>query len=384
MKNYLFLLLLAVATPGLGQTADTHDAFNRQKQSVVLRTGITMKYIDAGNPKGTPVILLHGATDTGRSFGPTLDTLARRNGTLRILVPDLRGHGETAPPDAAPCAGAPETCFTPALFAADILALLDAKNIAKVHVVGHSMGSVIGQELALRHPDRVSSLVLIGTFVNGKAARAIHDFILPTMVEGQLKAAWQQREKGPWPQAAYAVTPEVLGDSVTAFLRANWVAELGTDPAYLDAIHRETVRVPVGTWVGIFMALGAMDNREAMAGLKVPTLVLNASQDMICPEPDQQQVKAALQRAASRHGTRIFYKTYGKIPLPASGQQVNDLGHNLQWAAPGPVAADIAAFILHGAPTATVSYLDPQHPNQVRTEESVQYIQHYGRPGSPD
>jgi hypothetical protein len=102
---------------------------------------------------------------------------------------------------------------------------------------------------------------------------------------------------------------------------------------------------------------------------------------MLCPEPDQQQVKAALQRAAGRHGTRIFYKTYGKIPLPASGQQANDLGHNLQWAAPGPVAADIAAFIRNGAPTATVSYLDPQH--QLRTEAGSANIQRYGRPDSP-
>ncbi len=384
MKTYLLLLLLAVATPAPGQSVSSSDAFTRQKKSVVLRTGITMKYIDAGHAQGTPVILLHGATDTGRSFGPTLEALARQHGDLRILVPDLRGHGETSMPDAATCAGAPETCFTPALFAADVIAFLDAKRIAKVHVVGHSMGSVIGQELALHHADRVSSLVLIGTFVNGQAVRAIHDFILPVLVEGQLKSAWQGRESGPWPRAAYAVPPAALGDSVTAFLRANWVAELAADPAYLDAICRETVRVPVGTWIGVFKALGAMDNREAMADLKVPTLVLHASQDMVCPETDQQQVKAALQRAAHRHGTRIFYKTYGNIPLPASGGQANDLGHNLQWAAPGPVAADIAAFIQRGAPTATVSYLDPPDPNRVRTEESVDYIKRYGRPGRPE
>lgn len=377
MKNILYLLLLGVPALSFAQPADKYATFSAQKQSIVLRTGITMKYVDTGNPEGTPVILLHGATDTGRSFQLTIEELIRTNSALRILAPDLRGQGETTMPDAAACAEVPETCFAPANLAADVIALMNQKKIAKAHVVGHSMGSIIAQEMALTYPGRVHSLVLIGTFVNGKENPAIHDFLLATVVEGKFKQALEKRKNFHWPGDAYWISPEELGPGVTSFIRASWVTELGTDPALLNAIYPETVRVPIGAWIGIFRSLGAVDNRERIADVKVPTLVLFPLQDSMFPEPDQQQVKAALQKAVNRHGTKVIYKTYGKISLPASGQQESDLGHNLQWAAPAPVAADISAFIRSGRPEANLPYLDPQSKNRVLIEEGNDNILHF-------
>ncbi len=178
----------------------------------------------------------------------------------------------------------------------------------------------------------------------------------------------EKRKNFRWPSDAYSVTPKELGPEVTGFLKENWVTEIATDEAYLEAIYQETIQVPVGTWIGMFKALGKVDNREAMANVKVPLLVLKASQDMLVPEPDQAQVKAALEKASQRHGTKIIYKTYGKIPLPASGYQENDLGHNLPWAAPKQVAADISAFINDGYPVADISFVNPDNPKQILTE----------------
>jgi pimeloyl-ACP methyl ester carboxylesterase len=367
MKMIICLLALWASTHAWGQPAHQSPAFSALKKTVILPTGIRMKYIDTGNAAGMPVILLHGSTDTGRSFGPAMEELTRIDGTLRIIAPDLRGHGETSLPDSSGCAGAPELCFTPTDFARDILALMDGLGIAETHLVGHSMGSIIAQELALTQPGRVRSVVLIGTFVNGKTCRAIHDFLQATVVDEQFKSALLQRPGFRWPRDAYRVTPSALGPAVKTFLRENWVVEMGVDAAYLQAIYQETIRVPLGTWIGMIKALGTVDNRERMADLTVPTLVLFPIQDVMVPALDQQQVKTALQGASTRHGTPIFYKTYGKTPLPASGRQESDFGHNLQWAAPKQVAADIASFVQTGVPVFDLSYLHPENPKQVVT-----------------
>ncbi len=103
--------------------------------------------------------------------------------------------------------------------------------------------------------------------------------------------------------------------------------------------------------------------------MKKPTLILWATQDNAFPEePDQRRVKEAFQSAAETNGTRIIYKVYGKIPLPASGMQESDLGHNLHWGAPDEVAADIASFIQNGLPAPGLPYANPQNMKQVMTE----------------
>ena len=369
MKKAILILSMCISTLTFGQPADKYADFSAQKKSIVLSTGITMKYIETGNAEGAPLILLHGLTDTGRSFQLMIEELTRTNKDLRIIAPDLRGHGETSMPDESACAAAPEQCFTIVDFASDIIALMDQKSITKAYVVGHSMGSVIAQELALNYAERVNSVVLIGTYVNGKTNAFLHDFLLAGLVEGAWKPALEAQEDFRWPEGAYTLTPNDLGAEVTDFLKENWVYEIATDEAYLESIHKETIQTPIGTWIGAIKVLCEVDNREALQHLRVPTLVLWATQDMAFPQPDQEQVKAALAKASGMHGTRIIYKTYGKIPLPASGYQENDLGHNLQWPAPKEVAADVSAFIKNGFPLSNIPYVNPENMQQVLTEE---------------
>ncbi|MDQ3291280.1 MAG: alpha/beta hydrolase [Bacteroidota bacterium] len=374
MKKLLFFLIVLLSVRAFAQPTHKYAAFNAQKKSIVLSTGIIMKYIDTGKADGTPVIFLHGITDSGRSFQTTIDELLKINNQLRIIVPDLRGHGGTSLPDKTKCAGAPENCLNPSTFAADIIALMDQKQIAKAHFVGHSMGSIISQELALKHPNRVNSLVLIGTFVNGKDCRAIHEFLQAGIINGKFKPLLAKRPDFSLPKDAYTLTSRDLGSEITKFLKENWVTEIATDPAYLAAIFPETIDVPLGTWIGMVKALGKMDNREALANLKTPTLVLHAIQDMMILHSDQEQVKSALAQAAKNNGTTSFFKIYGKLPLPASGIQENDLGHNLHWAVPRQVAADVDAFIKNGSPVADLTYVNPKNTKQVITDKNQSNI----------
>lgn len=156
---------------------------------------------------------------------------------------------------------------------------------------------------------------------------------------------------------------------MTDFLKENWVAEACAPQDLLDAIFPETIHTPLGTWIGAMRALGAVDYRHTLKHLKVPTLVLWATQDNAFPEtPDQEWVKGALETASRVSGTPVIYKTYGKKPLPETNIPLSDLGHNLQWAAPQAVASDISAFIATGSPTATWHYAHPDNVKQVLTE----------------
>ncbi len=362
------------------QAPDPFVAFSAQKKSINLRTGITMKYAEAGNPLGTLVILLHGYTDSGRSFQFVLPALEKENPQLRIIAPDLRGHGESSMPDSVECREHPKTCFSPTDFAADIIALMDQLNIPKAHIVGHSMGSAIAQELALHHSGRVNSLVLIGTFVNGKESAVICDFLIGELVEKIFRAELEKRPGFHWPADAWYLTPNELGKDAMAFLKNLWVVDPIAADAFLQAVLSETANVKLGAWIGAINALARIDNREALKNLKKPTLILWATQDnAFLAEPDQQWVKEAFQSAAETNGNRIIYKVYGKIPLPASGMQESDLGHNLHWGAPNEVAADIASFIQNGFPAPGLPYANPDNAKQVLIEITNSNVTTWGQ-----
>jgi len=114
---------------------------------------LTRAYI----PGERTVLLVHG-------YGSTGSLTWAENGWERslvrlgygVLIPDLRGHGGSDKP-------VDPTGYSPALFAGDLVALLDELGLDEVDVVAHSMGGIVALALAESSPDRVRSLVLCGT-----------------------------------------------------------------------------------------------------------------------------------------------------------------------------------------------------------------------------
>jgi pimeloyl-ACP methyl ester carboxylesterase len=328
-------------------------------KSVQLSTGIAMAYAEAGSPSKDVVIFLHGYTDTHLSFQETMEELARLNPNRKLYALDQRGHGESSMPPEKECATDPEQCFNASLFAKDVIAFMAKLKISTAYIVGHSMGSVIAQEVALTYPKRVRGIVLIGSFANAKGAPVIQDYLIDGQIEGKWKPSLERISGFNWPIDAYMLRPIEMDAEISSWIKTEWVYYPTVDDDLIAAIYNQTMQIRLGTWIGAIKALSRVDNLNRLSDCKVSTLVLWALQDAAFPEPVQIELQTALEKAKKKNGIVYSFKNYGKKPLPDSGMQEDDLGHNLQWAAAVEVAGDIDSFIRTGKPLPGIPFANP-------------------------
>ena len=366
----LRLSILAFAALGLwactqsgvrSEAAPRCEDIGKTKCTSRLGTGITMAYLEAGQANGEAVLLLHGLTDSARSWSIVMQTLRETQPGLHIFALDLRGHGETTMPDPAHCRNAPEMCFRMSDFADDIVAFMEAKHVAKATFAGHSMGSFVAQEMALAHPEMVDRIVLVATSTKVAGNASVRDFVLNEPVEGAWKKALEARGIS-YPAGAYDLMPRDADANIEDWLSKNW-ADPVADSVLLKAIVGETARLKLGTWIGATKALLATDNTERLKSLGVPALVLWGAQDDTFRSTDQGAIRSVLDAAAASGKTSYSWKQYGVIPLSASGAQENDIGHNIPWEVPKEIATDIASFIETGRPTPDLYRTDAPNNN---------------------
>ncbi len=117
---------------------------------IKLPTGIEMAYTEIGS--GEPLICIMGVTAPGAVWEAHATVWSQH---FRCILGDNRGVGETDKP-AGP--------YTTEMMADDYAALMDELGIKQARVVGCSLGSVIAQQLALRHPGKVQSVILMCTW----------------------------------------------------------------------------------------------------------------------------------------------------------------------------------------------------------------------------
>jgi 3-oxoadipate enol-lactonase len=115
--------------------------------------GVELFYRDDG--AGQPVLFIQGLGVDHRGWGAVTRPLAKR---FRCISFDNRDVGRSSTVDAP---------YDVLDMADDALGLLDAMGIAQADIVGTSMGGVIAQEMAIRHPERVRKLVLVTTYTSG-------------------------------------------------------------------------------------------------------------------------------------------------------------------------------------------------------------------------
>jgi pimeloyl-ACP methyl ester carboxylesterase len=115
----------------------------------VIVDGARLFYRTYGAKRGTPIVLIHGATADGMTdWGALAPVLGLRH---RVIVPDCRGHGRSSNPSGG---------YSFARMASDIAGLVRGLGIERAHVVGHSNGGNVALVLAREHPDVVASTIV--------------------------------------------------------------------------------------------------------------------------------------------------------------------------------------------------------------------------------
>jgi len=196
---------------------------------------------------GPPLLLVHGVLISGEMFEPVLEALSAR---LRVIVPDLRGHGRSR--------GLPPP-YTAAQLAADLSRLLDHLGIDSTAVLGYSQGGAIAQQLALDDPPRCRRLVLACAYAYNMATvrEKIEGHLVPLMI----RVLGMRR---------FATVVISQGLRELSQERARWVVGLiaDQDRALMVSAWQETI---------------AFDSRRRLAEIRCPTLVVAAANDQAVP-----------------------------------------------------------------------------------------------------
>jgi pimeloyl-ACP methyl ester carboxylesterase len=128
--------------------------------------GIELEVHDDGDRDGPPVLLVHGFPDSSYLWRHQVEALTGAG--LRTVVPDMRGFGESEKPAAV-------EHYRLMRAVADLVAVLDALDIARVRLVGHDWGAAVAWLFAALQPDRVDRLVALSVGHPAAQRRTIAD-----------------------------------------------------------------------------------------------------------------------------------------------------------------------------------------------------------------
>lgn len=203
--------------------------------------------------EGDPVLLIMGLALPGAAWWRTVPVLAER---FRVLTYDHRGVGGSA--DEAPS-------FSTSRMAEDALFVLDAAGVEQAHVYGTSLGGLVAQQFALRHPARVRSLVLGATHAGGRRA---------TPPDGEVIDFLRRRPTLPSVEAAWASVPYNYGPRC----RRHHVARIAEDIA-------RRIRSPYAAraYRSQLYAGATHDCLSSLYRLDCPTLVVHGRHDRVIP-----------------------------------------------------------------------------------------------------
>lgn len=192
---------------------------------------------------GEPLVLVHGYLGGSRQWAAEI---AAWRGRFDVIAVDLAGYGEardrTAPTQMAAHARA-------------VLATLDALGIQRFHLLGHSMGGMVVQEIVHQAPQRVARLVLVGTGPQGS-------------IPGRFETMARSRER-------------LAEDGVERTARricATWLLAREASPAYEPLAALAALASAQAAEAGLW-AMEGWDGRSRLAGITQPTLVLWGEHD---------------------------------------------------------------------------------------------------------
>ncbi len=236
----------------------------------VVRDGHSVQYRKIG-ATGPYVVLLHGLGLAGDFWFDVPERLAQLNGQPhQVLVLDNRGVGGST---------LPSRPFSIGAMADDVVEVMNAEGVEAAVVVGISLGGMIAQHVALRHPTRVSGLVLLATTGGGLRTRLPRPSVVRTLLSVPFAA---RRKRGPNLDAfARLVLPERELPHMEIHFR-DWGPLFARHPVRLRSF---------------FAQLGAVLTHlkgADVGSIRCPTAVVTGDEDTLIPKRNAALLAAAI------------------------------------------------------------------------------------------
>jgi len=229
----------------------------------VRANGIEINYELSGEDGDPVVVLSHSLGSNLDMWDPQMEPLRRR---YRVLRYDMRGHGKTQ---------APSPPYSFDLLADDAVAMMDGLQLEKVHWVGFSIGGMIGQAIALKHPERFKSLALCDTTAH-----------LPP----DAQPVWAERIRTAREKGMAALADATMERWFTP-------SYLKRTPPEMKRIREIFVSTPVDGYVGCSEAIRRLDHLEKLRKINIPTLILVGSEDQATPVSAAEAMKERMREA---------------------------------------------------------------------------------------
>jgi non-heme chloroperoxidase len=258
--------------------------------TVTLQDGLSLSYAEKGEQSGPALVLLPGPTDSWRSYEPVLEAIPR---WVRTIAVSQRGHGDS---------DKPRTGYRVQDFAGDVVPLLDALDVERAVLAGHSGSCLVVRRVAIDRPERVAGLVLEAS---------------PTTLKGH-------------PGLAAFVTSVVsdLCDPIDPAFARSFVIDTSSEeiePEVVDRLAGELLKVPARVWQESFAALLNYDDLGELGRITAPTMLIWGDGDGLVGRQMQEQLSELIAGAEL-----IVY---------------SGIGHTPRWEDGPRFASDIAAFI---------------------------------------
>jgi pimeloyl-ACP methyl ester carboxylesterase len=286
----------------LAATTGTGEAGQLRIRSVKTAAG-SISTMEAG--AGEPVILIHGLGATKASFLPTIAALAP---SYRTIAVDLPGFGDSD----KPLLGSYDAGF----FARSMVALLDALELERAHVVGNSMGGRVAIELGLEFPERVGRLALLAPSLAWLRTRRWAPYLrwVPTQL-GLIQPAPRAVVEAIVRRIIPGADQEWTAAGIDEFLRS-YLTPSGRAAFYAAArnIYLEEPHGPDGFWT-------------RLESLNVPSLFVWGRRDVVVPAAFANHVRDA---------------------VPSAQHLMLDCGHVPQLERPRQTHAAIEQFLTRG------------------------------------
>ena len=228
-----------------------------------VKTGNISLYYEV-HGEGEPLLLIMGY---GSNSGHWFVILPHLAGRFNVIIFDKRGTGRSDKPDVP---------YTAEMLTGDIIGLLDSIGIGAASVFGVSMGGMIAQELALRHPGRVKKLILGCTSCGG-----------PHSVRSSPEAT------------AFLFDPEraKLSDEERAYSTVPWLWNHDFIDKHPEAVKRYVTATtqyptPVHGYMSQANFLLTHDTYDRLPQIKAPTLVITGARDRLI-DPENSRILAS-------------------------------------------------------------------------------------------